>query len=55
MDITVIDRCNLTVLQEEGQETLADFLAEHSVEIVASLPCYAEKMWTSSVERVFTS
>lgn len=43
MDITVIDRCNLTVLQEEGQETLADFLAEHSVEIVASLPCYAEK------------
>jgi radical SAM/Cys-rich protein len=36
----VIDRCNLTVLFEPGQEDLAEFLAEHHVEIVASLPCY---------------
>ncbi len=36
----VMDRCNLTVLLEPGQETLAEFLAEHRVEIVASLPCY---------------
>ncbi len=36
----VMDRCNLTVLLEHGQETLADFLATHRVEIVASLPCY---------------
>jgi radical SAM/Cys-rich protein len=36
----VIDRCNLTVLLEAGQEDLADFLAAHGVEIVASLPCY---------------
>ena len=36
----VIDRCNLTILGEPGQEGLADFLAEHGVEVVASLPCY---------------
>lgn len=37
----VIDRCNLTILFEPGQEGLAEFLAEHQVEIVASLPCYS--------------
>jgi radical SAM/Cys-rich protein len=36
----VIDRCNLTILQEPGQEDLAAFLARERVEIVASLPCY---------------
>lgn len=36
----VIDRCNLTVLFEPGQEDLAQFLAAQRVEIVASLPCY---------------
>ena len=40
--VTVMDRCNLTILHEPGQESLADFLCEHSVEIVASLPCYLE-------------
>jgi len=40
-DCKVIDRCNLTVLFESGQEGLADFLAEQQVEIVASLPCYS--------------
>lgn len=40
--IRVIDRCNLTVLQEPGQEDLASFLAEHGVEVTASLPCYSE-------------
>ena len=38
----VIDRCNLTILFEPGQEDLATFLADHDVEIVASLPCYLE-------------
>ncbi len=38
--VHVIDRCNLSVLQEPGQETLAEFLAKNRVEIVASLPCY---------------
>ncbi|GAB4176297.1 MAG: arsenosugar biosynthesis radical SAM protein ArsS [Wenzhouxiangellaceae bacterium] len=39
--VHVIDRCNLTILFEPGQEGLADFLAEHQVEVVASLPCYS--------------
>jgi radical SAM/Cys-rich protein len=37
----VIDRCNLTILSEPGQEDLADFLAAQGVEIVASLPHFA--------------
>jgi len=36
----VIDRCNLTVLFEPGQEDLVEFLGGAGVEIVASLPCY---------------
>ena len=36
----VIDRCNLTILLEPGQEDLLDFLREQQVDIVASLPCY---------------
>eukprot|EP00898_Chlorokybus_atmophyticus_P002382 jgi/Chlat1/3144/Chrsp21S03375 len=39
----VIDRCNLTVLFEPGQEDLAQFLANNGVRIVASLPCYSAK------------
>lgn len=38
----VIDRCNLTVLEQPGQEDTAEFLAANRVEIVASLPCYLE-------------
>lgn len=38
--VDVIDRCNLTILEEEFQEDLADFLAEQGVQITASLPCY---------------
>jgi radical SAM/Cys-rich protein len=38
----VIDRCNLTVLFEPGQEDTARFLAAHGVRVVASLPCYQE-------------
>ena len=41
--IEVIDRCNLTVLFEPGQETLAAFLAREEVTVVASLPCYLEE------------
>jgi len=39
----VIDRCNLTVLQEPAQDGLADFLAAQQVRIVASLPCYTQE------------
>ncbi|MBI2605077.1 MAG: arsenosugar biosynthesis radical SAM protein ArsS [Deltaproteobacteria bacterium] len=38
----VIDRCNLTVLFEKGQETTAQFLRDERVRIVASLPCYSK-------------
>lgn len=37
----VIDRCNLTIIEERGFEDLPDYLASHEVEIVASLPCYS--------------
>ena len=40
--VKVMDRCNLTILEVEGQEDLAEFLAGQQVEIVASLPCYLE-------------
>lgn len=43
LGVEVIDRCNLTILQEPGQEDLAEFLAQHRVHVVASLPCYSEK------------
>ncbi len=37
----VIDRCNLTILLEPGHHGLAEFLARHEVEIIASMPCYS--------------
>ena len=40
-NVEIIDRCNLTVLQEPGQEDLVDFLKRNRVRIVASLPCYS--------------
>ena len=43
LNVEVIDRGNLTVLLESGQEDLAEFLAGQEVEIVASLPCYSEE------------
>ena len=42
LDRRVIDRCNLTILLAAGFDDLPQFLADHSVEIVASLPCYIE-------------
>jgi radical SAM/Cys-rich protein len=43
LSVHVIDRCNLTILNEPGQEDLAVFLADHAVEVTASLPCYLEE------------
>jgi radical SAM/Cys-rich protein len=43
----VMDRCNLTILEQPDQADLANFLAAQQVEIVASLPCYLE----SNVDR----
>lgn len=42
MQVTVIDRCNLSILLEPGQEDLAQFLAAEGVQITASLPCYSQ-------------
>ena len=41
LGVAVIDRCNLTILSEPGQEDLAGFLAGLKVKVVASLPCYS--------------
>jgi radical SAM/Cys-rich protein len=40
--VHVIDRCNLTILEQPGEEDLAEFLSDNEVEVVASLPCYLE-------------
>ena len=42
-DVKVIDRCNLTILQEPEYEDMAQFLVDHQVDVVASLPCYSEQ------------
>lgn len=42
LGVKVMDRCNLSILEQPGFEDMADFLAEQGVEIVASLPCYQE-------------
>ncbi|WP_444901129.1 arsenosugar biosynthesis radical SAM (seleno)protein ArsS [Microbulbifer sp. SSSA007] len=41
LGVHVIDRCNLTILFEPGQQNTAEFLAQNHVEVVASLPCYS--------------
>ncbi len=41
-DKRVIDRCNLTILVEPGYDDLAEFLSDHQVDVVASLPCYTK-------------
>ena len=41
--VHIMDRCNLTILHEPGQEDLAQFLADQQVEVIASLPCYLEE------------
>ncbi|MEO8839420.1 MAG: arsenosugar biosynthesis radical SAM (seleno)protein ArsS [Herbaspirillum sp.] len=40
--VRVIDRCNLTILSEPGQDDLAEFLAQQQVEVTASMPCYTK-------------
>jgi radical SAM/Cys-rich protein len=36
----VLDRCNLTIIHEHGYADLPEYLAEHQIEVIASLPCY---------------
>jgi radical SAM/Cys-rich protein len=39
----VMDRCNLTITRLPNYEDLPEFFAEHAVEVVASLPSFAER------------
>ncbi|RMH15717.1 MAG: radical SAM/Cys-rich domain protein [Gammaproteobacteria bacterium] len=41
-NLEIIDRCNLTILEEPDQANLASFLAKNRVTVTASLPCYME-------------
>jgi radical SAM/Cys-rich protein len=47
LGVKVMDRCNLTILEQPGQEDLGQFLAANQVDVVASMPCYLE----ANVER----
>ncbi|NEZ05151.1 radical SAM/Cys-rich domain protein [Wenzhouxiangella sp. XN201] len=38
----VMDRLNPTIMNELGYEWVGKFLAQHEVEVVASLPCYSK-------------
>jgi radical SAM/Cys-rich protein len=42
MAVKVMDRHNLTIQEQPGQEDLAEFLAANQVEVVASMPCYLQ-------------
>src|SRR5437763_13597332 len=42
MSVKVMDRHNLTVQEQPGQEDLPEFLAANQVEVVASMPCYLQ-------------
>jgi radical SAM/Cys-rich protein len=39
----IIDRNNLTIIEEEGFAWLPAYLAEYNVDVIASLPCYSAK------------
>jgi len=42
LGVQVMDRCNLTILEEPGYEDMGEFLSGNQVDIVASLPCYLQ-------------
>ena len=41
--VQVMDRLNPTLMEEPGYDWIGPFLAEHDVEVVASLPCYSKE------------
>jgi len=43
LGLQLMDRCNLTILNEPGQEDLAEFLAVHQIDVIASMPCYLQE------------
>lgn len=42
MGLHIMDRLNPTIMKEPDYEWVGEFLAEHRVEVVASLPCYSQ-------------
>lgn len=40
LGVHLMDRCNPTIIEEAGYDWVPGFLAEHEVEVIASLPCY---------------
>jgi radical SAM/Cys-rich protein len=42
-DMHIMDRLNPTIMEEPGYEWVGEFLAEHRVEVIASLPCYSKE------------
>lgn len=49
-------RCNLTVLEQPGQQDTAEFFAERELHVIASLPCYTrENVDRQRGEGVFAS
>ena len=53
LGVSVLDRCNLTILSEPGQESLASFLAEQRVGVIASLPVRAANVDKQRGDGVF--
>lgn len=43
LGLHIINRCNLTILNEPGKEDLVDFFADQQIEVFASLPCYLKE------------
>jgi radical SAM/Cys-rich protein len=42
-DMHVMDRLNPTIMMEPGYEWVGEFLAQHKIEVIASLPCYSKE------------
>ena len=43
LGVTVMNRCNPTILMEPGYEDLPQFFADNQIVVVASMPCYQEQ------------
>jgi radical SAM/Cys-rich protein len=54
LGVHVIDRCNLTILEQPAQEDLAQFLAANAVEVIAPSPAISRRTWMPSAARVYS-
>ncbi len=43
LGVTILSRCNLTILTEPGNEDLAQWYADRNIRLVSSLPCYTQE------------